>query len=174
MRRVAVTGGSVRRALTHSEIAGCFNSALGRAHRTRLIGGGCEPLYLPGGEGWSVVRFTHDYAASALHELAHWCIAGRLRRAQLDYGYWYRPPPRTKTEQAAFNRVEVSAQALESTLAAVCGLDFRVSVDDPDGCPDSAGHFAELVAAQAARPAQQLPPRAVALLSALARLRERL
>jgi len=169
-----VTGGSVRRALTHSEIAGCFNISLGRTYRTRLIGGGCEPLYLPGGAGWSVIRFTSDYAASALHELAHWCIAGRIRRAQLDYGYWYRPPPRTQAEQAAFSRVEVSAQALESKLATVCGLKFSVSMDDPDGCPRVAGHFAELVAAHAARHDQRLPPRGLALLSALSRLRERL
>ena len=169
-----MTGGSVRRALTHSEIAGCFNSSLGRTYQARLIGGGCEPLYLPGGAGWSVIRFTQDYAASALHELAHWCIAGRIRRAKLDYGYSYRPPPRTQAEQAAFARVEVSAQAFESKLATVCGLEFRVSVDDPGSCPGAARHFAELVAAHAARSDQRLPPRGVALLSALSRLRERL
>ena len=117
--------------LSDVQIAGCFNRALGRRHGVRLMGGAAEPLYEPGCAGRpAVIRYTRDYAASALHELAHWCIAGVRRRGLPDYGYWYQPPPRTDTQQSAFFRVELPVQALEARLAFASGLPFRVSVDD--------------------------------------------
>jgi len=164
-----------RRPLTHREIAGCFNRRLGRSARVRLIGGGSEPLYLPDEQGWSVIRYTRDYPASALHEIAHWCIAGAGRRRQFDYGYWYRPPPRNRLEQEAFARVELPVQALESRLAAASGLSFQVSVDDVDGGLDFAREFSCQVAECAAVIAEAgLPPRAALMVAALERLRERL
>ena len=121
------------KALTDAQIADCFNSGLGRRFGVRLLGGAVEPIYEPGsGDDAAVIRYTRDYPASALHELAHWCIAGSRRRALPDYGYWYRPPPRTDREQAAFFRVELPVQALEARLAVAAGLPFRVSVDDLD------------------------------------------
>lgn len=122
-----------KRSLTDVQIAGCFNRGLGRLHGVRLIGGAAEPLYEPGSEGGiAIIRYTRDYPASALHELAHWCIAGARRRRLPDYGYWYRPPPRTDAEQSAFFRAELPVQALEARLAEAAGLSFRVSVDDLD------------------------------------------
>lgn len=122
--------------LTDRQIGGCFNRDLGRRHDVRLIGGAAEPYYEPGsGDAPAVIRYTRDYAASALHELAHWCIAGHRRRRLPDFGYWYQPPPRTYSEQQAFYRVELPVQALEARLAAAAGLPFRVSVDDLD-CGD--------------------------------------
>ena len=118
------------RALNDRQIAGCFNRGLGRRYGARLIGGAPEPLYEARPTGVSLIRYRADYAASALHELAHWCIAGVRRRGLKDYGYWYRPPPRTPAEQAAFIRAEVPVQALEAHLAEACGLPFEVSVDD--------------------------------------------
>lgn len=162
-----------RRPLTDREIAGCFNRTLGPESRVRLIGGAKEPLYLPDEAGWSVIRYTRDYAASALHELAHWCIAGSSRRRKVDYGYWYVPPPRCAADRASFAAVELPVQALESVLAAACGLDFRVSVDDPGSDPAFADRFRRAVAARASCfTSQSLPPRAARLARLLARLRE--
>lgn len=46
---------------------------------TILVGGGSEPLYLPSEdppcEPHRIV-YREDYFASALHEVAHWCLAG--------------------------------------------------------------------------------------------------
>lgn len=166
--------GNGPRALSHTEIAGCFNASLGRTCRVRLVGGGAEPLYLPDPGGWSVIRYTRDHPASVLHELAHWCIAGAGRRRSLDYGYWYVPPPRSPSQQAAFARVEVPVQALESRFAAACGLDFRVSVDDLDGPPETAAAFAREVAAHAAGSVARVGVRARILLQKFADFRRAL
>lgn len=157
--------------LTDRQIAGCFNRTLGRQHRVRLLGGAREPLYLPGGQGFATIRYTQDYAASALHELAHWCIAGPRRRRAVDYGYWYVPPPRTPASQAAFGRVEVPVQALECRLSRVCGLPFRISVDDVDAPAGAAAGFAEAVQLAAGTPEDGLSRRARALLVLLADFR---
>jgi len=157
--------------LSDRQIAGCFNRNLGRRYRVRLLGGAVEPLYMPGGEGWALIRYTRDYPASALHELAHWCIAGARRRALADYGYWYRPPPRSPEEQAAFLGAEVPVQALESCFAAACGLDFRVSLDDLQAEPLIREQFAAAVAERAARmTAGCLGPRSGELLALLSSL----
>lgn len=156
--------------LTDRQIAGCFNRGLGRRHRVRLVGGAGEPLYLPG-DDWATIRYTRDYAASALHELAHWCTAGAARRRLADYGYWYRPPPRSMAERAAFARVEVPVQALELRFADAAGLPFRVSVDDLEAPPGTAEDFAALVATEARRPTACLPMRARCLIGELVRSR---
>lgn len=160
--------------LTDRQIAGCFNRGLGRQHAVRLIGGAAEPLYVPGEAGCpAVIRYTRDYAASALHELAHWCIAGATRRCQTDYGYWYRPPPRSNAEQAAFFRVEVPVQALEARLTAACGLPFRVSMDDLSGA-DSAREELRMRVRRYLQEVDGLPTRAVRLLADLGGLRSAL
>ena len=148
--------------LTDVQIADCFNRGLGSRHGVRLIGGAAEPLYQPASAGEvAIIRYTRDYAASALHELAHWCIAGARRRQLPDYGYWYRPPPRTDAEQAAFFRVELPVQALEARLAAAAGLPFRVSVDGLDRRDSSANRAAaarfetEVLAMAAQAPGRQ-------------------
>ena len=87
------------------QIAGCFNARFGRCYQVRLIGGAQEPLYLPAaGVDRAIIRYTRDYARSALHELAHWCLAGVRRRGRVDYGYWYQPPPRSPDQQQRLRR----------------------------------------------------------------------
>ena len=86
-----------------SHLVEIFNNLFQSSYRTKLIGGADEPLYLPEGPGGiHQVRFRKDYYASALHEIAHWCIAGVSRREMLDYGYWYEPDGRNMQQQAAF------------------------------------------------------------------------
>ncbi len=100
--------------------------------RTRLEGGALEPLYRPAGddEGFHTIEFTQDYFSSALHEIAHWCIAGLERRKQLDYGYWYAPDGRSVEQQKLFETVEVKPQAVERILSFACDQKFRVSADN--------------------------------------------
>ena len=157
------------RGLDDRQIAGVFNRGLGRRYETRILGGAPEPVYEPDPAGVSVIRYRADYAASALHELAHWCIAGARRRRLEDYGYWYRPPPRSAAEQAAFLRAEVPVQALEARLAAVCGLPFQVSVDDVDNA--GGRRLLEAALAEHERQNLPLPPRGRERLCALAEFR---
>lgn len=98
---------------------------------TCLRGGHAEPFYLAPAAGRPAeIRFTLDYERSALHELAHWCVAGNARRLIDDYGYWYAPDGRTGEQQQAFFQVEVRPQAIEHHLCDALGLSFDVSVDN--------------------------------------------
>ena len=99
----------------------------------RLVGGFTEPFYQPqSATAPAEIRFTRDYERSALHELAHWCIAGDARRQQHDYGYWYEPDGRSGSKQQLFFRVEVKPQALERHFCDALGIQFDVSVDNLD------------------------------------------
>lgn len=140
-------------------------------HRTLLVGGADEPLYLPArGAAPAEIRYREDFVASALHEVAHWCIAGAARRAETDYGYWYAPDGRDADAQQAFERVEVRPQAIESILARSCGLPFRVSLDNPGRDELDPAPFEARVAAEAERLERAgLPPRAARFREALAR-----
>ncbi len=133
--------------MNHSTIAARFNSLVGPRYRTILIGGASEPLYVPATQRRpAIIRYTRDYAQSALHELAHWCVAGVERRALADYGYWYEPPPRLPAAQTRFFDVESRVQGLELLLAQLADARFHVSVDDPGA---GAGDFEARVRAQA-------------------------
>lgn len=138
------------RTVTDLLIAGCFNANFGRSHNVRLVGGAKEPLYLAAaGHRPATIRYTRDYARSALHEIAHWCIAGAARCRQRDYGYWYLPPPRTAAAQQAFCAAEVAVQALEKCFSKACGVRFAVSLDNLDGGAELVTDFAEQVADRA-------------------------
>ena len=118
--------------ITDREIAGRVNALIGPRYHTLLLGGAPEPVYLPPiGRARAIIRYTRDHAQSVLHEISHWCLAGRARRRLPDYGYWYVPPPRSGAEQAAFFAAEERVQALESILAYACGLKFHISADQP-------------------------------------------
>ncbi|SDK29794.1 elongation factor P hydroxylase [Microbulbifer yueqingensis] len=125
---VAVTDPAARRIVTVFDR--CFSAPEGE--NTRLCGGAEEPYYRPAGAEFPYhrIEFTRDYPASALHEVAHWCVAGPARRLLPDYGYWYAPDGRTEFQQALFEQVEVQPQALEWIFARACGLRFRVSADN--------------------------------------------
>jgi elongation factor P hydroxylase len=117
--------------------------------RTLLIGGAAEPLYRPGVP--AEIHYTRDYFRSALHEVAHWCVAGPRRRRREDYGYWYVPDGRDATQQAAFARVEVRPQALEALFCDACAHPFRVSLDNLHGDAGAEQEFATAVRAEARR-----------------------
>lgn len=112
-----------------------FSSLFWRDYRTRLEGGQCEPFYRAQSEQCecNVIFFTKDYFSSALHEIAHWCVAGEKRRKIDDYGYWYEPDGRSSEQQALFEKVEVVPQAMERIFSQAAGQAFRVSADNLDG-----------------------------------------
>lgn len=141
------------------------------SHDTVLEGGAEEPLYLPAGaDGPARIRYRSDYFASALHEVAHWCIAGARRRGLVDYGYWYAPEGRDATGQRAFEAVEVRPQALEALFAEAAGVPFVPSLDNPGREDADPAPFAAAVAREAARLRRDgLPPRAARFRAALAR-----
>lgn len=155
-----------------SELVVLFGEAVGNAHRTRLVPGGDEPLYRPAvsPEGWHEIVFRHDYFQSALHEIAHWCVAGPERRKQVDYGYWYEPDGRSGAQQARFESVEARPQAVEWVLTAACGKPFRVSLDNLGSeDPLDEGSLWRAVHREVLRcVAGDLPPRARTLAVALA------
>jgi elongation factor P hydroxylase len=137
----------------------CFQSS----HNTILCGGAEEPLYRPavGPSQAHQVLYREDFFNSALHEIAHWCIAGDRRRGLLDYGYWYMPDGRGESSQMEFEEVEVRPQAIEWHFALACGRDFSVSLDNLTGLEHRRRPFSEAVAAQAAHySVQGLPSRA--------------
>lgn len=130
-----------------------FADCFGQRERTRLVGGAEEPLYLPATApgGWHEIHYRADYPASALHEVAHWCIAGAARRRLPDYGYWYAPDGRDAATQRAFEAVEARPQGLEWLFAQACGLPFRLSLDNLDGqlAANDRERFAAAVVAEA-------------------------
>jgi elongation factor P hydroxylase len=100
-------------------------------YNTRILGGFDEPFYRAPVDGAPAeIRFTRDYERSALHELAHWCVAGCDRRLQDDFGYWYAPDGRGDALQQLFFRVETRPQAIEKHFCNALGLPFDVSVDN--------------------------------------------
>ncbi len=125
----------------------CFSARF----QTCLRGGAEEPLYEPAARTGQphVIYYREDFFNSALHEIAHWCIAGRARRRQLDYGYWYESESRDEDTQHRFEAVEVKPQAVEWHLALACGRAFDVSLDNLTGLEHRRDPFAERVAEQA-------------------------
>lgn len=109
-----------------------FNEIFLVSENTQLIGGADEPIYRPSETGTQPHRlyYREDYFSSALHEISHWCIAGKERRTRVDFGYWYNPDGRTAEQQRAFEQVEVKPQALEWLFSAACGIRFCVSADN--------------------------------------------
>ena len=109
-----------------------FDDCFAERWNTRLLGGADEPVYRPAltTGACHTLRYRQDFFASALHEVAHWCIAGVQRRRQCDFGYWYAPDGRSAEQQGAFETVEYRPQALEWFFSRACGYRFRVSVDN--------------------------------------------
>lgn len=128
-----------------------FNAAFYQSTNTRLMGGGHEPEYRPSDVlcPFNRITFSHDYIASALHEIAHWCIAGKVRQNLVDYGYWYEPDGRSPDQQTEFERVEVKPQALEWIFSNACQLPFKVSVDNLAADANPSVSFKQAIAVQA-------------------------
>jgi hypothetical protein len=131
-------------------IAAAFDGCFASSHRTVVRLGGHEPLYRPPTPArLGEIVCNRDYPASVLHEIAHWCLASAVRRRLVDYGYWYRPPPRTHDEQRAFLAAEEKNQALEAVFAAAAGIHFEVSIDDFETPRDVRVEFARRVRTRA-------------------------
>ena len=105
-----------------------FNREFLASDKTELIGGASEPYYEPGAP--HCIHFRADYVRSALHEVAHWCVAGTRRRQLPDYGYWYSPDGRDAELQQAFFAVEARPQAVERCFCEAIGIAFSPSVDN--------------------------------------------
>lgn len=154
-------------------ISTIFDQEFGQSCNAALLGGAAEPVYLPADANNSRNRlfFREDYVSSALHEIAHWCIAGVERRKLEDFGYWYHPDGRTDQQQRFFEAAEVKPQALEWMFSIACGQRFLLSVDNLNGDSSRDKNFAQAVVDQALAWCEEgaLPSRAEQFLSRLAR-----
>ncbi|WP_068545651.1 elongation factor P hydroxylase [Thalassotalea crassostreae] len=116
----------------YQDLITIFNEQFAISENTRLLKGESEPVYLPADNSASYHRiiFAHGFYASAFHEIAHWCIAGKERRLLEDYGYWYAPDGRNEQQQSEFEKVEIKPQAIEWALCVASAFKFNVSVDN--------------------------------------------
>ncbi|NVK41781.1 MAG: elongation factor P hydroxylase [Oceanospirillaceae bacterium] len=116
----------------YQDLIAIFNRLFLPTFNTELVRGDDEPIYLPADADHPHHRilFAHGFFASALHEIAHWCVAGAERRLLVDFGYWYKPDGRSAEEQALFERVEVKPQALEWIFSEAAGHRFHFSADN--------------------------------------------
>jgi elongation factor P hydroxylase len=111
----------------YQQLIDLFDSCFAEEFNTRLIKGDDEPIYLPADDDTPYHRivFAHGFFASALHEISHWCVAGKARRELVDFGYWYCPDGRDAMTQSQFEDVEVKPQALSGCSA--WRRDFRLT-----------------------------------------------
>lgn len=132
------------------DLVAIFASCFEQSHNTVLLGGAQEPLYQVASDAQAQHRicFTQDYYASALHEIAHWLVAGEARRQLEDYGYWYAPDGRSAEQQAEFEKVEAKPQALECILAKAAAFPFRVSADNAEAGLMPSAQFCQSIFSQ--------------------------
>ncbi len=124
-------------AITAQSLIIIFNALFAKEYNTQLMGGKDEPLYQPAvqlftnkNQPVNRIFFTQDYVRSALHEIAHWVIAGSERRKLVDYGYWYCADGRNKMQQQSFEKVEIYPQAIEWLFCNACRINFQPSSDN--------------------------------------------
>ncbi len=119
----------------YEDLITIFNDCFLKTYNTILVKGNDEPIYLPADETDPNHRifFAYGFFASALHECSHWLIAGKKRRTEVDFGYWYAPDGRSLEEQKLFHIVEVKPQAIEWILSKAAGFRFRPSIDNLNG-----------------------------------------
>ncbi|MFB1035674.1 MAG: elongation factor P hydroxylase [Sinobacterium sp.] len=126
-----------------------FNATFMETEKTILVKGDHEPVYIPAKRSqYHQIVFAHGYFASALHEIAHWCIAGKQRRLLEDYGYWYNPDGRDNKQQIEFEKVEVKPQAIEWAFSCMSGKHFTVSTDNLEGAAANTQIFQNTVKRQ--------------------------
>lgn len=127
-----------------------FNESFITLHNTELFCCEAEPIYRPADlkHPHHRIIFAHGFFASALHEIAHWCIAGKERRKLEDFGYWYQPDGRTQDVQNDFEKVEVKPQALEWIFSVSSGFHFEFSADNLDADVGASEEFKQNIHAQ--------------------------
>lgn len=120
-----------------------FEQTFAQTINTRLVKGDDEPLYSPahGEFDYHRIIFANGFFASALHEVAHWCLAGTKRRLLEDFGYWYIPDGRDSLQQKAFEQVEIKPQAIEWAFCIACDKQFDVSIDNLSGTGHTERHM---------------------------------
>ncbi len=156
------------------DLEALFKQCFYKDYQTLLMGGADEPFYNPATSKDEDHRLYYraDYFASALHEIAHWCIAGAERRQQKDWGYWYYSDGRSPAQQRAFEAVEIKPQAVEWMFSVAAAATFRISSDNLLGMAsntEEGGDFHKAVTAQVQCYQQSaLPPRASQFFIALA------
>jgi len=133
-----------------------------QSENTQLQMGAEEPFYQVATEGQpAIIYFREDFFSSALHEIAHWTIAGPDRRLQDDFGYWYQADGRTKAQQLEFERVEVKPQAIEWLFSLASNQAFHFSADNLAQNNEASVPFKQAVFTQADYYFNNgLPPRA--------------
>ncbi|SMB80590.1 hypothetical protein SAMN05660772_01660 [Pasteurella testudinis DSM 23072] len=154
----------------YHDLIAIFNACFYQEYNTKLEKGGDEPIYLPANENhtYNAIRFAHGYYSSALHEIAHWLVAGRSRWHLEDFGYWYEPDGRSEEQQRLFEKVEVKPQAIEWILSTAAGKRFFTSADNLNGQAGDSRPFKSAVYAQVCHYAEHgLPKRAETLRQAL-------
>lgn len=155
----------------YQDLITIFNHTFYSEYNTRLELGGDEPVYLPLDDQHNYHRiiFARGFYASALHEIAHWCVAGPERRLLEDFGYWYEPDGRSAQTQAEFEKVEIRPQAYEWILAASANFPFSVSCDNLNGDfePDRLQFMQTVRDEVCSILAAGLPPRVKSLAAAL-------
>lgn len=120
------------------------------SENTLLLSGADEPFY----QAWSgsraaVIYSRENYFSSALHEVAHWSIAGKDRRQKDDFGYWYEPDGRNEIQQAEFEMVEIKPQAIEWLFSLACNHTFNCSADNLNSTEGCSNEFKQKVYLQA-------------------------
>ena len=127
----------------YQDLIDIFNQCFALEYNTQLVKGDDEPLYRPADDLqlYHSIIFAHGYFSSALHECAHWFVAGEQRRQILDYGYWYIPDGRNAEQQALFQKLEVNPQSIEWILSAAAGYKFQVSIDNLNGAESNRDEF---------------------------------
>ena len=154
----------------YQDLIRLFNGCFFDTYNTQLAKGEDEPLYLPADENrpHNTLLFAHGLFASALHECAHWLIAGEERRKMVDFGYWYVPDGRTEKEQEIFQSVEVKPQAMEWILSMAADFRFQVSIDNLNGKENDSENFKKAVHEQVRLYCEKgLPKRAMMFYNAL-------
>ncbi len=127
-----------------------FNRLFMQTENTLLKMGANEPFYRAAKDGQKAIVFAReDFFSSALHEIAHWTIAGKERREIDDFGYWYEPEGRSDEQQKKFEQAEIKPQAVEWLLSLACNHPFHFSADNLSQAIDASDNFKRQVRSQA-------------------------
>ncbi len=148
--------------LSVTRLESLFNRLFSSSENTLLRSGAHEPFYRASiNQQPAIIYSREDFFSSALHEIAHWCIAGKERRQLDDFGYWYEPDGRNAQQQAEFERVEVKPQAIEWLFSLACNHVFNFSADNLNATESCSEEFKNKVRQQAEDYLENgLPPRA--------------